>query len=143
MKNLKIWSSVGCLLMVITMFSCSSKSGGEIGKWDDNIKLSQKEAQFSADNDSIVITTEGGWWWIANIALNGNSDYDLHDIDTSQENFVIDEPEFRIERKNSTEIHIVMEKNQTGSERNLIIGLEAGDYFDGIKIVQAADLDEK
>lgn len=139
MKNLRILSSAGCLLMAIVLFSCSSESGGEDGKWDDNIKLSQKEAQFSAGKDSIVITTEGESWWISDISFNGNAAYDFGDLDTSQENFVIDEPEFSIERKNSTEIHIVIQKNETGSERNLIIGLEAGDYFDGIKIVQAAN----
>lgn len=138
MKNLRMWCSIGCLLMTIFLFSCSSESGGEIGKWDDNIKLSQKEAQFSADKDSIVITTEGESWWISDISFNGNSDYNLGDLDTSQENFLIEDSQFSIERRNSTEIHIVMQRNDTGSERNLIIGLQAGDYFDGIKIVQAA-----
>jgi len=137
MKIITKLKLIGIFLILVSNLSCSN-SDSPIGKWDDNIKLSQKEAQFSADNESIVITTEGKSWWVNGISLNGIS-INISGIDTSAKNFVIDETEFRIERKNTTEIHIEMKKNQTSSERVLIIGLEAGDYFDGIKITQLAN----
>lgn len=93
----------------------------------------------TAEQNSIVITTKGEWWWIHGISMNKSINFDISGIDTTSKNFVIDETEFRIERKNSTEIHIEMAKNQTGAERVLYIGLEAGDYFDGIKITQSAN----
>lgn len=117
--------------------SCSD-SERPVGQWEDNIKLSQKEAEFTAENNSIVITTEGEWWWIDHIAINGEVQSTLDGVDTTESNFIIDEEEFRIERRNSTEIHIEMTQNRTGSERILVIGLQAGNYFDGIRIVQAA-----
>ncbi len=124
-------------LGLLTIYSCSNSKDTPIGLWPDIIKLSQKKAQFTAENNSIVITTEGEWWWIDEISLNENSNFDLSAIDTTAKNFIIDETEFKIERKNTTEIHIEMTKNQTGSERILIIGLGAGDYHDRIIITQS------
>ncbi|MFA5297888.1 MAG: hypothetical protein WC389_06730 [Lutibacter sp.] len=138
MKTIIKLKVIGLLLILISSFSCSNSDDPE-GKWDDNIKLSQKEAKFSVEGDLIVITTKGEWWWLESISLNEISDFDLTGIDITAKDFVIDETEFRIERKNTTEIHIEMTKNMTGSERVLIIGLEAGDYFDRIKITQSAN----
>ena len=140
MKTFTKLKLVGIVIILISSFSCSNSDRPAIdGDWDDNIKLSQKEAKLTAENDSVVITTEGEWWWIDNISLNGESNFDLSGIDTTTKNFIIDETEFKIERKNTTEIHVEMTKNQTGSERILIIGLEAGDYFDRIIITQSAN----
>ena len=100
--------------------------------------MSQKEVQFDANENTILITTEGEGWWIAEIALD-NSNVDISSINTTADNFVIDEPEFSIERKNTTEIHITVTKNETGVERKLLITLEAGNYFDHIIVTQAAN----
>ncbi len=137
---MKITTRFKTIVLLMALFTCSSctKKTNLIGIWDDNIKLSQKEAQFIAEKDSIIITTEGEWWWITGISLNGVSNFDLSGIDTSAKNFVINQTEFRIERRNATEIYIEMTKNLSNSEKILIIGLEAGDYFDGIKITQSA-----
>ena len=129
---------IGFLLVLTSTISCS-ESDQPIGKWDDNIKLSQKEVQLSVDNDSMVITTEGSWWWIDGIYLNGSSSFDRNEIDTTAENFVIDETVYRIERKNATEIYIEMTKNETGIERKLMIALQAGNYFDSITVSQSSN----
>ncbi|WP_166965440.1 hypothetical protein [Yeosuana marina] len=131
-------NSLLLLVILLTTFACSN-SDSPIGKWEDNIKLSKKTVQFSADSNSVIITTKGEWWWINNVSLDGSTTFDFGDIDTTKSNFVIEDTEFKIERKNTTEIHIEMTKNQTDAERVLRIGLEAGDYFDGITITQAAN----
>ncbi|WP_163322016.1 hypothetical protein [Draconibacterium mangrovi] len=123
------------LLSLIAILSCSKDT--PIGLWDDNIKLSQKEVEFDAKENTIVITTEGEWWWIDALKLNG-SNINIDDMVTTADNFVIEEPEFKIERKNATEIHISMSENLSDNERVLIIGLEAGAYFDGIRVTQSA-----
>jgi pectate lyase len=138
MKTFGKLKLIGIIIVLISSFSCSNSDRPD-GDWDDNIKLSQREAKLTAEYDSIVITTEGKWWWIHNISLNGDSNFDLSGIDTTEKNFIVEEAEFKIERKNTTEIHIEMTKNQTDSERVLIIGLEAGDYFDSIVITQSAN----
>lgn len=122
----------------LAIYSCSDKED-PIGKWGDNIKLSQKVVNFTAEQNSTVVTTQGTWWWINGIGLNDDWNYDLNEIDTTKDNFVIEEDDFKIERKNTTEIHISMNPNQTGLERVLLIGLQAGNYGDGIMVIQAAD----
>ncbi len=137
MNSFRKLNIIAIILTLLLSTSCSD-SERPVGQWDDNIKLSQKEAEFTAENNSIVITTEGEWWWIDHIAINGEVQSTLDGVDTTESDFIIDEEEFRIERRSSTEIHIEMTQNQTGSERILVIGLQAGNYFDGIRIVQAA-----
>ena len=125
---------VALLLFVSVTLSCDSDQID--GKWDDNIKLSQKELTFSADSGSQIVTTRGKSWWIHGIGLNDNWDYDLDDVDTTQENFTIEEPEFVVDRIDATEIRISMSENLSGQQRVLIIGLQAGNYFDSIEVVQ-------
>ena len=129
-------SIIVLFLGILTIYSCSNS---EDGKWDDNIKLSQKVVSFTAEQNSMVVTTQGTWWWINGIGLNDDWNYDLNQIDTTKDNFVIEEADFKIERTNTTEIHISMKPNQTGLERVVLIGLQAGNYGDGIKVIQAAD----
>lgn len=124
------------LLVVLTFLSCSKKNEQQsIGKWDDNIKLSQKKVEFSNKKSSVKITTKGKWWWIDNLQFNGR-DIEFDREKTNLENFIIEKTEFKIERKNSQEIYINMNENKTNKDRTLIISLEAGDYFDGIKVTQ-------
>ena len=123
-------------ILFLSVLSCESADQPD-GKWDDNIKLSTKEVNFTAEPNSVVINTEGTFWWISEIGLNNDWDYDLSGIDTTQDSFLIEEPEFTIERRNAREIYISMVENQSVDERTLTIGLQAGNYFDGIQIIQA------
>lgn len=124
-------------ILFLSFLSCESDTIE--GKWDDNIKLSQKEINFTAESNSIVITTEGTWWWINGIGLDDDWSFDTTGIDTSEDNFLIEENEFTIERRNADEIHINMTENQLDVKRILIINLQAGNYFDGIKIIQSGN----
>ncbi|WP_319482229.1 hypothetical protein [uncultured Draconibacterium sp.] len=126
------------LLSLFTILSCSKDKDSPIGIWDDNIKLSQKEVEFDASENSVTITTEGDWWWIVSIKFNDEY-LNLEDQDTFSNNFTIEEPEFTIERKNITEIYITMSENTDDTDRELLIELEAGDYFDHIKVTQSAN----
>ncbi len=135
MKKIFKFNFIGIFILLISV-SCSKSESD--GKWDDNIKLSEKEVEFSAENNSILITTQGEWWWIDDINFDGIH-IDFSNINTTQNNFIIEKPEFKIERRNKTEIHIDMYENTTGSIRVLYIGLEAGDYFDSIKITQLSN----
>jgi len=119
----------------LIVLSCADSKDGD---WDDNIKLSQKEVQFSSDQNNIAISTEGTGWWISEVSMDGEV-YDLNGIDTTKENFTIEETDFSIERKNSTEVYISMQQNPAESSRVLIFGLQAGNYFDGIKITQSGN----
>lgn len=122
------------ILLILTafLFSCSDEKDGD---WDDNIELSQKEVQFTATENSTVITTKRDGWWIYDVSLNGLTDFEQ--TDNSNGDFLMDENEFMIERRSSKELYIEMSPNTTGSERKLIIGVQNGNYFDGVTIKQS------
>ena len=124
-------------LIGIYMISCST-NGNEnpIGKWDDNIKLSQKTATLNSNENSITITTESTSWWLSEISLNNNS-IDLINVDKLSKNFVITNSDFQVERKeDGKKIIITLNQNNTNSERILVVRMQYGDYYDGVKIIQ-------
>lgn len=120
------------LILALSFISCFDEKEGN---WNDNIKLSKKEVIVSKDKNSIKITTEGKWWWIYEMKLNGESIHFDNEI-TSLKDFVIEKDIFRIERKNAQEIDIDINENKTNKKRVLEIGIQAGNYFDRIKLTQ-------
>ncbi len=144
MKNVVI-----TLLMSFVLLSCSE----EDGKWDDIIKLSQKEVLLDAKKSTVKVTTEGEWWWFVGFTYNDEHIY-FSDGKCWNEKGVVDDfiiekgkegvsvirgENFTIERKNTTEIYITMLENKKDKENKLIISLEAGNYFDDISVVQKAN----
>ena len=65
--------------------------------------------------------------------------YDLSGVNKTARTFVIERPEFRIERKDKTHVHIYMPENETNKEKVLTVYLQAGNCFDWIRITQSAD----
>ncbi|WP_170154658.1 BACON domain-containing protein [Mangrovibacterium diazotrophicum] len=110
------------------------------GLWDDIIKLSTKEVSLAATGGSATITTEGESWWVYGASLDDDIYYyDAVELDLSSAPYTLDEDQFSIERSDLTTIVVSMDANTTGAERTLIVYLEAGDYFDSIKVTQAAN----
>lgn len=122
------------LILTALLFSCSDEKEGD---WDDNIELSQKQVEFTASENSIIITTKGEGWWINDVSLNGRTDFEQ--TENKNGDFLMDENEFMIERISSKELYIEMSPNTTDSERKLMIGLQSGNYFDGITITQSLE----
>jgi hypothetical protein len=125
---------LSCAVMFFLMISC--KKNPEIGKWSDNIKLSQKTVNFNSSVNSVVVTTESTGWWLSGITYN-NTNVDLTNIQRTDRSFVVINADFQIERKDGNKIMITMNQNTTNSDRLLTIGLQNGDYFDGLKITQS------
>lgn len=121
--------------LLFLVVSCSQSEG----KWDDNIGLSAHEVNFSSSKDSVIITTEGSWWWINSISLNDStySYYFNDDVDLESDTFIIKEDDFSIERRNKNTLFILMEENASSEERILKIWFQAGNYFDHVFITQA------
>tara|TARA_B110000240_G_C13350626_1_gene389583 strand:+ start:225 stop:515 length:291 start_codon:yes stop_codon:yes gene_type:complete len=95
--------------------------------------------QFDSLENSAIIKTRGDSWWISKIFFKDGQTFDLSNVDTTANNFTVTESEFILERKNGKEIAIKLFKNTTGSQRILTVGLQAGNYFDGITIIQSTD----
>jgi hypothetical protein len=125
--------SLTLLSGIFLLSSCSEQKDGD---WDDNIKLSKKEATFDVLSDSTTFTTEGDWWWISDIFLNGVAQEGLENINTAEDSFEILSDEFIIRRIRKTELFVKMEENVTGEIRVLEVGFQAGNYFDGVTITQ-------
>lgn len=123
------------VLFTAALISCSKK---KLGQWDDNIHLSKRQVEFKSSQDSATIYTVGNSWWLNDIALDNNL-IDLQQIDHTSQNFIVEEPEYTVQRINGRTIKIKMNANSTNAERMLFIGLQAGDYFDAIRITQKAN----
>ena len=126
------------ILSVLLISSCSDKED-PIGKWDDNIKLSTKNVAFDAKADSVIITTEGDWWLVNGISINGISSiyYNRDSIDLESNSYTIEGDCYTVERRDKNTLFVKMNENLTGKERKMLITLEAGDYFDYVGIKQA------
>ncbi|MBB2954129.1 MULTISPECIES: hypothetical protein [Sphingobacterium] len=124
------------VILLVGFCTISCKKNRIDGDWDDNIKLSQKIVNFDSEASSIIITTKSTNWWLNDISINGKS-MDITNIEVGAKNFVVNNLDFQIERKEGNKITISLTRNNSNSERILQIGLQNGNYFDGIKIVQS------
>ena len=117
--------------IIFSTSSCTDKEGA----WDDIIELSQKEATYAAAGDSLTFTTKGDWWWISDISLD-EVYIDFEETDTTADAFEIAGDHFKVIRINKTELLIIMTENTSTMSRKLRVGIQAGNYFDSIKITQ-------
>lgn len=131
------------LMILFGMFSvlfvaCSREEHVDppIGRSEDNIKLSQKIANFSSESNSVTITTEYKGWWVNGFSLD-KVRIDKGTVNLLAENFIFKNDVFEVEKKNGNTLIISMSKNTTGTGRILNIGLQSGNYFDNINITQS------
>lgn len=131
------------LMILFGMFSvlfvaCSSDEVKDLptGPSGDVIKLSKKEASFTAEANTITITAEYKGWWVNGFALD-KVRIDKGTVNLSAENFIFKNDVFEVERKNGNTLIVAMSKNTTGTERILTIGLQSGNYFDSINVTQS------
>jgi len=133
---MKSFFMISLLAATAALWSCTETK--DEGDWDDNIHLSQKTDEFNASGDSIIITTQGEWWWITDIAVNGTYYYNFPDVDLEANSYVIAQDGFMVERRNKTTLFIRLDANPLNTARVVKVGLEAGDYFDSVTITQNA-----
>jgi|SRR5512133_2173284 hypothetical protein len=120
------------IILIFAIYSCSKPDG----KWDDNIHLSTKTAEFSASGDSITIVTGGSWWWITDISVDSIWYYDFVGIDIQADRYRIKQSCFEVERRDKNTLFIKVDENPNTVKRIVTVGLEAGDYFDRVTITQ-------
>ncbi|WP_347175198.1 hypothetical protein [Polaribacter uvawellassae] len=134
-----IFQSIALLLFLTLSFSCSNNIEEDCnGCQTDTIGLSKENVQFSAESNSITLTTQGSGWWLSEIEFNGNT-IDISGLHRIAYQLKIEEPEFTFERKNANEIFIQMTKNITGKERKLHVLLTHMNRGAHIGVFQAAN----
>lgn len=125
----------GLLIVLLNIFYSCSRMDGD---WDDNIKLSIKNVEFSALGDSVIVTTEGSWWWINNISVNDKYFYVPNDSICELDSYLIKHDCFIVERRDKHTLFIKVDENPLNEKRIISVELEAGDYFDRVRITQNA-----
>lgn len=136
-KSLKI---IGLIVFTLILGSCSTER--LVGDWDDNIKLSTKTVHFDKNKNATTITTKGEWWWINGLIVNGEHfqpSKDQEDIDLTSDSYAFKGDWFTVEKKNKTTLYIEVDENNTVAKRNIVVTLQAGNYFDGVTITQQAE----
>ncbi len=126
------------LLAWMALFSACHKTPD--GKWEDIIKLSVKNVQFGSDADSVIVTAQGDWWWIDGITFNDSTFCTQADENykPETEHYTFARNGYVVEKRDKHTLFVKLDKNSTGKERTLSVSLEAGDYFDGVTVKQAA-----
>jgi hypothetical protein len=119
------------ILVLVTFYSCKEK-----GDWSDNIHLSGKKFTFNADGDSVLITTKGKGWWLTFAELD--STYTHIPPNAAFCDYQFTDSSFQIIRKSCDTLIVKMNENNTSASRVLVVGLEDGDYFDGVQITQSS-----
>lgn len=131
----KVW----VLFFTLVLISSCHKEEPD-GLWDDIIKLSTKNAEFGVMGDSVLISTEGDWWWIDRISIDDSTYgyYNNENVNLESDSYTIIEDRFIVERRDKNTLFVKLGENITGAVRIMTIGLEAGDYFDSVTIKQSA-----
>lgn len=133
---MKSFFIVALLAATVVWGSCTETK--KEGDWDDNIHLSQKTAEFKAVGDSVIVTTKGEWWWVNNISVDGTYYYNFEDVNLEADSYIIAQDGFIVERRNKTTLVIKLDANLSNTARVVKVGLQAGDYFDSVTIIQNA-----
>ena len=121
------------LLIGFSMISCDRN---EDGKAVDDIKLSKKDIIMESSQSSYTVETRSTDYWLNEIILDGKAT-DLSTINNLGKNWIVVHPEFQVERKeDGKKIVITMNKNNSNADRILMITLQHGNYFDGIRVTQ-------
>ncbi len=120
------------LVSVSILASCSKP----IGIWDDNIKLSVKNAEFESHADSILITTGGSTWTVSDVSVDDKWFYDFNRVNFETESYVIKQDCFNVQRRDKHTLFIKVQENTSTVKRIITVGLAAGDYFDRVTITQ-------
>jgi len=118
--------------ILLAIYSCKRTP---IGLWDDNIHLSQKNFNFSGKGDSALVTA-GGKWWGLNASLDTVMFFPKAPMADAC-NFSYADSNLALISRTCDTLFIKMNENRSGRSRTLTISMSAGDYFDGVRVVQA------
>jgi hypothetical protein len=140
------------ILSCVILVSCTFVHTELIGLQGDTIKLSSDELFFGAEGGNLMVSTEGTRWHIEHFIDINDSCYSLFDED----NFFIEMEDsstsrgylnivkiegdwFTITKETEQKITFLVLPNGTGSVRKLYLGVWDGNFYTGVRVVQAAE----
>lgn len=136
MKGRYLYSFMfGVFLLGSVSWNTELKKGLSSLRSIDNIELSHKKAELTAEKDSAIFTTKGTCWWINKILVDGRP-VDFKVADSQSDKFKLQGKWFTVERKGRQQLIVKTDDNRFVSPRNIQIVLEVGRCFDSINIEQ-------
>lgn len=123
------------LAFISLLLSCSNSSDldPEIGKKGDDIKLSSELAEFDFKADSLQITAKGTKWCINSVQID--DDNNINETN-SLFHYSLIKKDFSVVRRDPHTIFIRVSENKSDVDRHLTIGLQSGNFFNSIKVIQ-------
>ena len=134
MKNLLRFISM--IVFAVAICSCHKGHDRLDGDWDDIIQLSTHTVDFNAAGDSVTIKTGGSWWWITGICVDSTCYNRFSGVNVLADEYIIRQNCFDVERRGKNTLFVKVDANPLNVKRIIVVGFEAGDYFDGLKIIQ-------
>ncbi len=133
---------VTLIIGIIALTSCSEKYN-PLGKWGEYIKLSTNRVDFAAGADSLTVTTGGDMWWVDGISFQDSTYryYGSEDVIMKSLTYTITEEQFVVQRQAADTLFVKLKANDTGEDRDMIISIQAGNYYDTLRILQPVDSD--
>ena len=126
------------IFIIFVSISCTDEDEFD-GLWEDNIKLSTKTVEFDANANSVVVTTEGKWWWVSCVTVDGKIYTIPANVHPNSCGYSIEQDCFVVERRDENTLFISVDKNCMNKKRVVCVGLEAGDYFDWVTVTQSGN----
>jgi len=130
-----------CFVVIFLSVGVLSSCSSERKTMKDKFELSTKRAEFSARADSIIITTEGDIWWINDVDVDGSRLFaDTKDL--KKESMQINGEWFSVKKQGDNKLVVKVHENYSKDNRELVITLESGNYFDCIDVLQKGQEDK-
>jgi hypothetical protein len=131
------------LTVIFILNACNHTEYIPLGLGDDHIKLSVKEHRFGKEKDSLVVTTEGDFWWMTRSSVRTNNVLDTVKItkydSIRYEVLELQSGWFRVTKEAAKKLVIRVDANDSGMERWFNLGLSEGDRGSSLKIIQSAE----
>lgn len=113
--------SIAIIFLCLFLMSCSEEDGIA----SDNIKLSTSKLQLDSKSGSHTIITQSDFWWVISVKEDGKwVDYGKQ----KEREFDFEGSWYSIKREKRNLI-ISVDENTTPKNRQLYIGLQAGNWF--------------
>lgn len=116
------------LVLAFIMISCNSHEKNNIG-------LSTKYLEMSAQSGTSVVFVDGKDWWVNDVSVEGVRLYAApEDIEKDCES--IEGEWFVIEKEGDDKLHVSVMENTSTYPRKILMTVESENYFDYISVYQ-------
>lgn len=128
------------LFASILIISCTKEEyTDQIGLCTYEILPNEEIYTFNANSDSTIVTTTDYGWWITGLNFGDTLTIYQNDIDQDDPNFELSYEFLNFKRLDYRSFQIKVKENTQALTREVFIGFQSGNCFDGIVVRQLAN----